>query len=527
MIGCWPTQLFIYIVDLICWAAELWCLWIGVRRFRCDDVIVRVDESIFFRGREAGHVRRIRFSCHVRRPQRRTAAPTAIREAVQALGIEAARRVGTPARSRAPAATASAGSRYIGGRGSAHWQGQRGAGVEHPRRDLVIGSGTGVRGARRTRSPRANPASGISSRSPRRCGFTGGELTRLPRKWLVQRMFSARRHLPSRIRTRTYIRSYIGLLTQTSWQGRKLWITAARPRRLVDMAQSRRTKIPAEEKTRLVLAVLAGEMTGAEAARVVESPREGDQVEAPVPRRPGPSGCRRYPAAPPTVRAVPSSGGCGWRTSNSSWRWPRPRCSCGSGSGGQPWPIRSLRRPRSPKSGGGDAGFEVRCAGRHPGTDLSASAGSATGRGCAKGPWPAPRVDASKRWPRSMPETGRRGASQGRGHDARRRARGLHLDRATRLTPAGLLLPRGSGPTANRGRCFVGASFMIHPPTATGSGRPTSANSKPLRRIWRISAVIDYVTKYCLAITVTTTCRGADALRCLELAVAEAQRVLA
>ena len=33
------------------------------------------------------------------------------------------------------------------------------------------------------------------------------------------------------------------------------------------MARSRRTKIPAEEKTRLVLAVLAGEMSGAEAAR--------------------------------------------------------------------------------------------------------------------------------------------------------------------------------------------------------------------------------------------------------------------
>jgi transposase-like protein len=33
------------------------------------------------------------------------------------------------------------------------------------------------------------------------------------------------------------------------------------------MARSRRTKIPAEEKMRLVLAVLAGEMTGAEAAR--------------------------------------------------------------------------------------------------------------------------------------------------------------------------------------------------------------------------------------------------------------------
>ena len=44
--------------------------------------------------------------------------------------------------------------------------------------------------------------------------------------------------------------------------------------------------------------------------------------------------------------------------------------------------------------------------------------------------------------------------------------------------------------------------------------------------IWRISAVIDYATKYCLAITVTPASRGVDAVRCIELAVAEAQRVL-
>jgi hypothetical protein len=32
--------------------------------------------------------------------------------------------------------------------------------------------------------------------------------------------------------------------------------------------------------------------------------------------------------------------------------------------------------------------------------------------------------------------------------------------------------------------------------------------------IWRICAVIDYVTKYCLAVTVTPTARGVDALAC-------------
>lgn len=44
--------------------------------------------------------------------------------------------------------------------------------------------------------------------------------------------------------------------------------------------------------------------------------------------------------------------------------------------------------------------------------------------------------------------------------------------------------------------------------------------------IWRICAVIDYATKYCLAVTVTSTARGADAPACLRLAVAEAERIL-
>src|SRR6266581_1701901 len=44
--------------------------------------------------------------------------------------------------------------------------------------------------------------------------------------------------------------------------------------------------------------------------------------------------------------------------------------------------------------------------------------------------------------------------------------------------------------------------------------------------IWRICAVIDYATKFCLAATVTPTSRGADALTCLLRAVEEAKRVL-
>ena len=44
--------------------------------------------------------------------------------------------------------------------------------------------------------------------------------------------------------------------------------------------------------------------------------------------------------------------------------------------------------------------------------------------------------------------------------------------------------------------------------------------------IWRICAVIDYATRYCLAATVTPTSRGQDALGCLRRAVVEAEPVL-
>jgi putative transposase len=44
--------------------------------------------------------------------------------------------------------------------------------------------------------------------------------------------------------------------------------------------------------------------------------------------------------------------------------------------------------------------------------------------------------------------------------------------------------------------------------------------------IWRICAVIDDATKYCLAATVTPTSRGQDALGCPRRAVVEAEGVL-
>jgi len=66
---------------------------------------------------------------------------------------------------------------------------------------------------------------------------------------------------------------------------------------------------------------------------------------------------------------------------------------------------------------------------------------------------------------------------------------------------------------------------------STEGGRDRSAGREVRRRVARmgasqdrICAVIDYPSKYCLAVTITPTSRGADALACLHRAVTEATR---
>jgi putative transposase len=142
--------------------------------------------------------------------------------------------------------------------------------------------------------------------------------------------------------------------------------------------------------------------------------------------------------------------------------------------------------------------------------------------------WPAPKVE---RFETDRGEVRRGvagvGASQNRGVDARRRLPAVHPDRGAGLRRRGLLLPRGY--RADRKSWAMLRRKVIHdPPTQRNrvwqtdfSEFETSAGG-----IWRICAVIDYATKYCLAITVTPTARGADALACLRLAVTEAERVL-
>ncbi|MEU6559244.1 integrase core domain-containing protein [Nocardia nova] len=95
------------------------------------------------------------------------------------------------------------------------------------------------------------------------------------------------------------------------------------------------------------------------------------------------------------------------------------------------------------------------------------------------------------------------------------------------LRRRGLLLPVGY--RADRKSWAMLRRKVFHDPPATRN-RVWQTDFSEFETIgggiWRICAVIDYATKYCLAITVTPTARGADALACLQRAVTEAERVL-
>ncbi len=95
------------------------------------------------------------------------------------------------------------------------------------------------------------------------------------------------------------------------------------------------------------------------------------------------------------------------------------------------------------------------------------------------------------------------------------------------LRRRGLLLPRGF--RADRKSWAAIRRRVFHdPPTERNRVWQTdfSEFETPTGGIWRICAVIDYTTKYCLAATITPTSRGIDALACLHAAVTAAQRLL-
>lgn len=98
---------------------------------------------------------------------------------------------------------------------------------------------------------------------------------------------------------------------------------------------------------------------------------------------------------------------------------------------------------------------------------------------------------------------------------------------ARALRRRGLLLPQGFR-ADRKSWAVLRRKVFRDPPTERNRVWQTDFSEFETTNggIWRICAVIDYVTKYCLAITVTPTSRGADAVACIQLAIAEAQRLL-
>ena len=146
----------------------------------------------------------------------------------------------------------------------------------------------------------------------------------------------------------------------------------------------------------------------------------------------------------------------------------------------------------------------------------------------AKGPWPAPTVDRiealAAKYAEAWPAWGYRKIA------ALMRADGhvvTNSSVARALRRRGLLLPQGFR-ADRKSWAVLRRKVFRDPPTQRNRVWQTdfSEFETATGGIWRICTVIDYATKYCLAITVTPTGRGADALHCLQLAIAEAQRLL-
>jgi putative transposase len=145
----------------------------------------------------------------------------------------------------------------------------------------------------------------------------------------------------------------------------------------------------------------------------------------------------------------------------------------------------------------------------------------------SKGPWPAPKVDdieaTAAKYAVDWPAWGHRKIA------AMMRADGHQVSTSTvqrALRRRGLLLPTGF--RADRKSWALLRRKVFHaPPTARNRVWQTdfSEFETTAGGIWRICAVIDYATKYCLAVTIGPTSRAQDAVACLHAAIAEAERV--
>jgi putative transposase len=148
--------------------------------------------------------------------------------------------------------------------------------------------------------------------------------------------------------------------------------------------------------------------------------------------------------------------------------------------------------------------------------------------GPPKGPWPAPKVDRieelAAKYAQAWPAWGYRKIA------ALMRADGHQVTNSSvqrALRRRGLLLPQGFR-ADRKSWAKLRRKVFADPPTERNRVWQTDFSEFETTNggIWRICAVIDYATKYCLAVTVTPTARGADAVHCLHLAIAEAQRIL-
>ncbi|MFD8491802.1 DDE-type integrase/transposase/recombinase [Amycolatopsis sp. NPDC059657] len=148
--------------------------------------------------------------------------------------------------------------------------------------------------------------------------------------------------------------------------------------------------------------------------------------------------------------------------------------------------------------------------------------------GPSKGPWSAPKVDTveatAAKYAADWPAWGHRKIA------AMMRADGHTVSTSTverALRRRGLLLPSGFR-AGRRSWSRLRKRVFRAPPTERNRVWQMDFSEFETARggIWRICAVIDYASKYCLAATVTPTSRGQDALACLRRAVVEAERVL-
>ena len=138
-----------------------------------------------------------------------------------------------------------------------------------------------------------------------------------------------------------------------------------------------------------------------------------------------------------------------------------------------------------------------------------------------KGPWPSPAVDeveaVAAKYAEAWPAWGHRKIA------ALLRADGYPVSSSTverALRRRGLLLPRGFR-ADRKSWAAIHRRVFDDPPTERNRVWQTdfSEFETAAGGIWRICAVIDNATKYCLAATVTPTARGQDALACLAAAV--------